>query len=312
MRRPSRTLSFLIPALSLLLAGCREESSDQGTASAPAASTTAKLEPAPAANSAEPGRAPRDTSPFEGEVKLSLEGGDEGEKARTFTAVVKGKKTRFDMPVDEAGGGAFAVLDLETQKMLSVVPAQKMAVEMDLKKFRESMRGFLPASDDEPMNFRKTDRRATIAGHECVDWEGASKDGDTHVVCLAELGASWFSFPTDQFPVAPDFAKEMFDGAHVPLRVVHAEKGKRPVRMEVVSLVRMPVDDARFSVPEGFRRVDLNQAMGALGGLSGMAADLSKQAQASGGKMTPEMQRMMEQMQKQAEAARKAAGSGAK
>lgn len=287
--------------------GCREEKKEAApsTAAAPAssvASVPAKIEGsgaevAPAA----------DESPFEGEAKLSVEGAEGEAGPRTFTVLLKGKKMRFEMPAEEAGPGVFAVLDLETQKMLSVVTAQKTAIEMDLGKFRESMKDFFPAAEEEPMNFRKTERTATIAGHTCVDWEGTSKEGDQHVVCLAKLGASWFTFPTDQFPVAPDFAKEMFDGAHVPLRVVHTERGKKPVRMEVVSLVRRALDDGLFAAPEGFRRVDLNAAMGALGGLTGAAADLSKQAQAGGGALTPEMRKSLEQLQKQAEAARKAA-----
>jgi hypothetical protein len=149
----------------------------------------------------------------------------------------------------------------------------------------------------------------TVAGMSCEDWELVSAKGRGRV-CVSGEEASWLSMPSLGLPTEHLWAKELFDGKHLPLRMVgYDAAGAEENRLEVTKLERKPVPETTFAIPKGYRMMDFSQMMAGMQGMmngmmggahgtAGMASGLPP-----GMKLPANAAEMMKEIQERAKAA---------
>ncbi len=264
-----------VPFLAIVLvASCSKKSDPQ------AASAAGSAAPLTAA-------APTSLADFEGDITIVAKSAKERRPVPPITLTVKGNKMRSDLPegmeaAPHMGERAYAIADTATKKLDVVVDEQKMAMEMDLATMSEQLKKMHPAEKHEaenktPPTVTKTGHMDTVAGIQCEDWEFKNDKGERGRVCVSSQSTSWLSIPSLGLPTEHLWAKELFDGQHLPLRMIgYDAAGAEESRLEVTKLERKPVLDSTFAIPAGYRTMDFTQMMA---GVQGMMAGMMGGAQ---------------------------------
>jgi hypothetical protein len=262
----------LVLVSTILLATSCKKSGDAGAGGA------ASGAPAQAA-------APGSLTGFEGDLTIQAKSAKERRAIPPITMTVKGTKMRFDIPegmenAPHMGAGKnYAIVDAPAKKLYTVVDEQKMVMVMDLEKLGEQMKKMKvpgapaePASGGAPPKVTKTGHNDTVAGISCEDWDITNAKGERGRVCVSNEGASWLEMPTIGLPSENLWARELFDGRHLPLRMVgYDASGAEESRLEVTKIERKPVADSTFGIPAGYREMDFSQMMA---GVQGMMAGM--------------------------------------
>lgn len=280
----SRSLVVAVALVAFAGGGCKKDSaSSSATGSAATGADPASIAGSPFAGD------------FEGTIALHAASPSDG-KSGDITFHVKKDLARVDLPkslTNDAHLGADNVWLLFSgpeKRGYAVIDAQKSAIFVDFAKVREqtsAMQGKSPAAmlkdaaKGPKPDLKKTDKKDTVAGLPCTEWELTSKaEGKDQLVriCVAESQAGWLSSLGEK--MLPDdyaFAAALADGKHFPVRAVAFEGGKETGRVEVTKFTKEPVADALVHVPEGYAKTDLFQMLqsmmqlggGTLGGGSG-------------------------------------------
>jgi len=230
---------------------------------------------------------------FEGEIGVMAKEAKEPTKTSNFTLEVKGEKVRLDLPSDlasksplgaMAGGKTWGLLSTAEKKATLVIEAQKKAIVFDLNKMIEKAKasatppalGGTATPPKDPPKVTKTGKTEQVAGYECENWDIVGNDGSKATACIANEGASWFSFPLTGIPTEHAWMMEVFDGNHFPLRFVGFDKtGAEQVRVEITKIEKKTLPPEHFQVPADFQTMDfdqfITQMMMGLGGRPGMA-----------------------------------------
>lgn len=258
----------LLFATTLLAASCGKKA-DTGSAG-PAASA-----PSPTA------AAPTSLSDFEGDITVVSKSAKERRPVPPITLTVKGTKLRFDLPegmeaAPHMGERAYAIADATTKKFDIVVDEKKMVMEMDLANMGEQLKKLHPQQNTEPdtkgkPTLTKSGHTETVAGIQCEDWQFTSAKGDHGSACVASQSAPWL--PTSTLGLFSDepWAKDLFDGQHLPLRVIgYDAAGTEDTRIEVTKIERKSVLDSTFAVPPEYRTMDFTRMMAGMEGLMGV------------------------------------------
>jgi hypothetical protein len=216
-RNPARARSTVLFSAIVLVAACNKKS-DQPSAGA--AASTAPLTAA----------APSSLSDFEGDITILAKSAKERRPVPPITLTVKGTKMRFDLPEGmeaspHVGERAYAIADTAAKKLDVVVDEQKMVMEMDLTSMAEQLKKMHPAQKPETdtktkATVTKTGHTDTVAGIQCEDWEFKNDKGERGRVCVSSQSASWLSIPSLGLPSEHLWAQELFDGQHLPLRMI--------------------------------------------------------------------------------------------
>ena len=252
-----------------LFSACSKKSDAGGAAGA---TSSAALLPA----------APASLSDFEGDITLLARSAKERQPVAPITLTVKGTKMRFDLPqgmegAPRMGQRGYGIVDTTTKKVDMVNDEQKMVVEMDLASMGEQLKKMRPEAhaereDKTPPKVTKTGHTDTVAGISCEDWEFTNQKGEKGRVCVSNQNASWLSVPSLGLPSEHLWAKELFDGQHLPLRMIGFDaSGAEESRLEVTKIERKPVLDSTFAIPAGYRTMDFTQVMA---GVEGMLAGM--------------------------------------
>ena len=274
-----KTRTSLLPlAVILALVGCKKNEP------APGGSGTAGESPAGGAVAAL--GAAGALANFEGEIGLSAKSAKERKPIPPMTLTVKKTKFRFDVPEGiesgpRLGKQVHVILNAPEKKLFMVMDEQKMVMTMDLDKLGEQMKSFkapgAPAAPSQPANVEppkvtKTGHADTVAGYRCEDWDIVSAKGERAKVCVSSESASWFELPTIGLPTEHAWARELFDGHHLPLRLVgYDASGAEDGRLEITKIEKKPVADALFEIPAGYRTLDMGAMMkGLAGGMGGL------------------------------------------
>jgi hypothetical protein len=184
---------------------------------------------------------------------------------------VKGTRIRAELSRTHGAlpGGAYILLDAASGTMMSVMPAQKMYLTMDMKAISEKMKQRAAHKPKRAGTITKTGKRETIAGYKCEHYVmGEAQDSD---VCaakglgmfmggvggLARGGAMFGGLPAGYEEYA-EFAKEGF----LPLKVSTIRNGKPEVVLEAKSVQRKALDASLFAVPAGYQEMDMGKMMG--------------------------------------------------
>jgi hypothetical protein len=221
---------------------------------------TATASASPAAASAAPGASPPLGSTFEGAITLQTS--SPHRPAAEVTLLTKGDKIRLD--VTHNGQVAHSILDSEKKQILVLMDAQKMAMTMAVPP---------PAKQPNPAmpTVTKTGKHETVAGHDCEDWEVAELNGTHTQVCVAE-GIGFFDFGAIAPPSAASqfgsWLAELRDKQEFPLRAITTDAGgKEQSRMEVTKIDAHPLDDSTFTLPAGYKLVNMPAGMPGMGGM---------------------------------------------
>jgi hypothetical protein len=207
---------------------------------------------------------------FEGRVTAEMH----GQSGQTMPVVmlVKGAKSR--MEVSMGGMDVYMIVDGESQQMLSVMPAQKMYMRMDLKQAAQGMPGMQGQRNQAPPKITRTGRHETIAGRDCehvlFDTERVQMD-----ICAAK-GMGVFTGGMGGGPMGgrgrgqgvpagyDELMKEFKDG-FFPLKIETVDGTTRNVMMLVTAIEPQRVDASQFVPPAGFQEMQMPMGMPGMG-----------------------------------------------
>lgn len=183
---------------------------------------------------------------------------------------VKGTKIRADITgaTGAPPGGMYMLMDATAGKMMSVMPAQKIYMTMDMKAMGEQMkqRG---GHEKQAAKITKTGKSETIAGHKCEHYlVGEKQDSD---ICAAKglgmfMGGSAAGGPGSKgmfgglpagYEEYAEFAKDGF----LPLKITAIRNGREEVVMEATSVEKQSLDASLFAVPAGYQEMDMGKMM---------------------------------------------------
>lgn len=259
----SKALLFgAISCIAVLGISCRN-------ASQPTSSPTASAPSAPASTGG---------GDFEGTIAMKVETENQGRMEMTY--FLKGPHTRIETKVPDVPEGAAVMLwDLEGSKIITLMPARKMYMTMDLKETAEAMKEsdkeMKKSHADEEEKFPKltpTGKQETIAGYTCEHWlMGDKQELD---MCVAKglgyfgMGGqarggadSWknLAFSPKMLAEAanhPDWVK-LLEGGAFPLKFTAKQDGKVTINMEATKIERKSLDDSLFVVPADYKAMNI-------------------------------------------------------
>ncbi len=181
---------------------------------------------------------------------------------------VKGTRVRADVTGATGGppGGMYMLMDATAGTMMSVMPAQKVYMTMDLKAMARQMKP--DGGREKRGKITKTGKSETIAGHKCDHYlVGEKQDSD---ICAAKglgmfMGGSamgsggkgMFGGLPAGFEEYEEFAKDGF----LPLKISAIRNGKEEVVMEATSVEKKRLDPSLFAVPAGYQQMDMGKMM---------------------------------------------------
>jgi hypothetical protein len=299
--------------VSAFAAGCKKDEPPPPVGGEPAGATPV----APGARPSTPLPSTGTLANFEGELGLSVRT-PSVKDAQTMTLFVKGQRLRFDIPAGldhdpQLGRSPHITLDLGLKRMTAVVDERKTAITFSLdamEQMQKTMAAQRPQAATEPPKIEKTGRKATIAGYPCEDWELSSKNGEKATVCMSNEAAPWAALPTSAMDANKAWAREIFDGQHLPLRIVTSSP-QGETRLEVTKIEKKPVADSVFEAPAGYQVMDMSafakQMMDSAAAGQTAAGQLPPGQIPAGANVPPATRAMIEQLKKRAEAAQKKA-----
>lgn len=306
-------LSFLsCKHLSERLEKTREEKAAAAATPSASASSPAAEPPAPSSNAGV-------LSKFEGMLAVQFKSQSQKEPLPPIGVHVKGDKFRFQVPKGEhlppGVADAHVIFTPAEKKLFVVIDSKKQVIAFDLEKAAADLKQIAPpkpqaSPDATPPSVRKTGEKAKVAGLDCDEWEISSKSGKVKV-CVADESPSWFSLPAGSFPLEHAWAKDFFDGKHLPVRFVDFnERGEETARVELVSFETEPLGDELFAIPKDYQVLDIAQfiqttmaaAFGAAHG-AGAPKTLPDGTQLPAN-LPPEVKKQIEAMRARAAAAR--------
>jgi hypothetical protein len=280
----ARLLALAVP---LVLVACKkQEPAPAAGGSAAAASGAGAAAAAPVAPKGEALGILKD---FEGKIAWVVKGklagpAKDDQKALNLALLVKEGKFRLDLPAGlagvpsvpgaPAGGNTYLLGRSEEKKLYAVVDAQKQAILIDADKLvaqAEAMGQKAPgAGGGDTPTLKKTGKFDKVAGYSCEVWDITHKTSKMEL-CIAAGDTAWFGSLVSKMPGKHEWAAELTDGKHFPLRFVAFDTtGAEEGRVELASIEKKPVDAQSLEVPAGYQVVDLEQMMaGMMKGLAG-------------------------------------------
>jgi hypothetical protein len=247
-------LALAVLFFASIVAACSAPSSKAPDAAPGAASSSAASAPAAGA--------------FEGTITAKMDAGQQGMQ---MTYMIKGPNTRIETGALGAGAPkAIVLMDMKSGSQTVLMPERKSYMTSDFKGLAEKMG---QAAGLDPKEFKATTngKTETIAGFKCQHWLiGEKQDAD---LCMAQglgyFGGAGGNGLFDQFQslafgdknkeildANPEFAAFIKGGAF-PLKISQVEGGESKTIMEVTSVERKTLDDALFSVPSDYKKLDI-------------------------------------------------------
>lgn len=192
---------------------------------------------------------------------------------------IKGTRFRIETQLSQGGTQTGVVLmDSSSGSQTMLMPQTKTYMSLDLNKggqFGQMVEKMAEKAGEETGDLSKitsTGQTETIAGHTCQYWRIGDKQQTD--VCLAR-GLGFFGGGGQsggifeqlknlamgdkvkaQLNANPEFAK-FVEGGAFPLKISQVENGQSKTVMEVTSVERKSLDDALFSVPADYKKMEI-------------------------------------------------------
>ncbi|MBL9202204.1 MAG: DUF4412 domain-containing protein [Opitutaceae bacterium] len=201
---------------------------------------------------------------FEGTVNFKTT--DSRKRSSEMLYSVKDSRLRVDMKAGKEGG--YTVMDMPKMEMIMVMAEQRMYMTMSLKDVAEKTAK--EVADE--VTFEKTNETEKIAGYTATKYISTYKGEATDMWLAEGLGA--FMMPGSN-PMAggrgtpaKSWEKALQGKNLFPLRIVNKDKkGNETNRMEATAIEKKKLDEALFTVPEGYTKFDMGNMGGMLKGL---------------------------------------------
>lgn len=191
---------------------------------------------------------------FEGEIKMHSQ--KPGEKGQDMLIKAKGDKLRFDV-TSQTGETSYGIYDPAANKVTMVMDAQKSYMDLDFTKASAQ-----PSTSPDTATASQTGKKDKVAGIDCDVWSATDASGKRSEVCVAQ-GIAFFDLGALRSGKGSSgMAKQLNEKKLFPLRSVDYDaKGGEISRSEVVSIEKKKIDDAEFTVPSDYKKLDLPSMM---------------------------------------------------
>jgi Domain of unknown function (DUF4412) len=194
---------------------------------------------------------PLSAQSFEGRISFKV--ADQHGASQEMVYQVRDNKVRFEMPGAGGLSGAM-ILDPANQKMIMMMPSQKMYME---RAFVAPAAASGSAKAAANAKVTATGKKETVAGYQCEHFLVTDSDGASIDACIAH-GLGSFMAPPAGNPMtggasnANDWRSKLGkDG--FPLKVT---KGNTTV-LEVTKIEKMSLDPSLFTPPDGWKKFDM-------------------------------------------------------
>ena len=190
-------------------------------------------------------------SKFEGKVVIETSGLD---GSGTLNYYVKGQNIRLD--VNSVRGDANILFDKANKKIFMIMPSMKMYMEFPMDFMKDNS-----AKDDsnkEMDKFEKTGQMKKINGFNCEKWTMKDLNGSVEAWMTKELGGFMF-FDSPMGKKSESSWQQGIEGTgNFPMMVIQKNKeGDEISKFNVLSVVRMNLDDSFFTVPDGYSQMKM-------------------------------------------------------
>jgi hypothetical protein len=184
---------------------------------------------------------------FEGTITVRMAAGRNGTPAPDLEYLARGGKVRINA---RSPMGSVAMIAVPAEKTLyTLMDAQSMYMEQPL-----SLDGAPGAGASTPApTITRTGRKETIAGHECEHILIAGQQGSTDV-CMARGLGPFFAAGAALGSAMPAWQRALISDGGFPLKVSRADG---TTQLEVTKIERKKLNDALFTVPEHYTRMDM-------------------------------------------------------
>jgi Domain of unknown function (DUF4412) len=197
----------------------------------------------------------RSLASFEGEI--TMHSTDARGVAHDLVVETMGGKLRFDA-TGAGGKPVHAVFDPAQSRVVLYLDSEQAYFDLDFAK-----PGAAPSTDPQSSTATKSGGTKTIAGYECESWAVADATGKRSDVCIAH-GIAFFDVSvlrTGGTGPESATARRFREDKSFPLESVDFDAAGRELsRTEVTKIEKKPIDDSRFDVPQGYRRVERPRA----------------------------------------------------
>jgi hypothetical protein len=172
----------------------------------------------------------------------------------------KGSMARLEIESEGHGGKAAVIFDTAGQKMIMLMPARKIAMEMPMAAQRQEGTGF------KPENLVRTGKTQTIAGYQTEQIIYKTEEGETEAWGAKGLGTFAGMHARPGEPI-PGWVRQLQKDGFFPLLVIHKDKtGAERGRMEATKVEKKSLSDDLFSVPADYKKFDRDSMMKGMGG----------------------------------------------
>jgi len=189
---------------------------------------------------------------FEGRVEYKMTSGDDDESTQ-MSYFVKEGKMKIDVKGDEEGSGSM-IFDSKKQKMLILMPEEKMYMEMSM----QMMAGDTEEEDAKDFEFRKTGEKKEILGYTCEKWVYKDEDNQVDSWLTDELGSFiFFSGPMESSKKAR-WQSELESDGYFPMELIVKDlSGNVDSKMIVTAVEKKSLDSSMFEAPAGYQKLQM-------------------------------------------------------
>ena len=205
---------------------------------------------------------------FEGVITSQVTPGP-GKPPMEMVTMTKGAMSRMD--INSPGGEVYMLTDSKTATTMTVMPAQKIYMVMDLKQMAEHMQQTTPGDKPPPPpKITKTGQSETIAGYKCEHY--LMGDAQNVDVCAAS-GLGFLGFAGGGGPMGgmmggggmgppslpagyQEIVKEFKDG-FMPLKMEKIDGDKRQTVLLVTKIEKKTLEESLFIVPDGYQEMKM-------------------------------------------------------
>ncbi len=240
---------------------------------------------------------------FEGELEMKMSTTFDGKaKDELFSMLVKNDKMVFTRPQASDIGKDTRVIYRQDKSMMWIVnDAKKSVMEIstkDMENFAANAQGTHP----EKVKFRKSGKTESILGYSCDGWIVEGEQESKEVYVTTKLGSIYDGIVKTLKKMSAgrmeammnDFDVEMMKQKMFPLKTITRRDGSVTSSQEVTKIESKSVADSKFEFPASYAKQSMS---GEMGEAMKKMQDQMKAYQKDG-KLTPEMQKMIEEQMK--------------
>ena len=206
---------------------------------------------------------------FEGTLTMEVSSQSFGDKAIPMSISTKGDKSVIH--IDAPQGSMTMIMDRSTNKMTMVMAAQKMGMEMDMKKMEE-----MAGKAEDKTSVKATGESKVINGYKCELYTVSSeKGGLSNLWMTKDLPKSMTTALMNAFKHGSmGFSRGRKSGSSAVIEELF-EKGLLPIRMESTSkegkiessvtflkYEQKSLDDSIFAIPTDIKIMQMPAGMG--------------------------------------------------